>query len=708
MQGKDFIYFLFDENNNSYYAYGDTVLLSASLKPLEFTPDGWKKIQLQNNRNGTYFALDRSFSVPLEYVKDGAQILKYIYTNFGVEAKVSMAIAEQKLFFDATHYGHYYTLLYKGEIDLANYKHEGTKVTVNIMEGGLVKLIKAYENTKVEIPVDVPDAVEILMDGIELKQSASFIVLDPSADDFNGNHSVPLTLLAQEAIDNINIKSVERVQLGGNSASDQNNKLANDQLWFYRASTNTPVGIKWNFNMTAQLAPGITPNPAVRLWLAVRNIRDDGSLVGPQTILNEFIGPLNAYRKNNFSGTATITGIEVDSSLYLFMGINVTGASGDRVVSFFYDNNKPYDFEITGATYRHRASIIKGLRPLYVFQQLISKISDGAYIPQSTFLDSIKGVVVTCGDAIRGIPGAVIKTSLRDFFQSYNSDFGIAMGMIGNTLRLEEKAYWVQYTDIIDLGEVSKLKHTPATDLLINNIKIGTPNQDYDDVNGKEEFNTTHEYSAPITRIAKDLNLISVYRKDCYGIEFTRLNLDGKTTTDDDSDNDVFMIHIRDFQQINGTWLLDRSLNVGATGLLTPSTVFNLYLTPARGIRRNGNYIRSLFYKLDAKYLKFQTTDKNNAVVAGGITENADIQIASLDPALFSCNYLEFEVGLKFNPFDLLALNPLKAFAGTWAGFSFVGIPNKISFQPGDNAPQTFQLLASPLTDLTQLITIDG
>lgn len=707
MQGKDFIYFLFDENNNSYYAYGDTVLTSASLRPLEFTPDGWKKIQLQNQRNQTYFAVDRSFSVPLEYLKDGAQILKYIYYNFGVEAKVYMAVCKQELYFDATHYGFYYSLLYRGEIDLANFKHDGVKVTVNIMEGGIVKLIKAYENTKYEIPVDVPEAVEILADGIELKQSASFIVLDSSVDDLNGNHSVPLTLIGQETISSFNIKSVERVQLGGNNGTDQNNKLAQEQLWFYKASTNAPVSLKWNFNMTAQLAPGMSPNPAVVLFLVVRNLRDDGSIVG-STLLNQFSGPTNVYRKNNFSGTVTVTGIEPGSSLYLFMGINIVGAAGDRVVLFHYDNQEPYEFEITDALYKHRETIIKALRPLYIFEQLISKITNGAYVPQSAFLQSIQDVVVSSGDAVRRISGSVIKTSLRDFFTSYNSDFGIGMGMIGNTLRLEEKAYWVDYTDPIDLGEVSRMKVSPATDLLVNNIKAGSPNQEYDDVNGKEEFNTTQERSAPITRVAKELNLVSVYRKDCYGIEFTRINLDGKTTTDDKGDNDVFMIHIEDAPRGDGYYHLDRSLNSGATGLLTPSTVFNLYLTPARGIRRNGNYIRSLFYKLDSRYLTFQTTDKNSAVVAGGITENADIQIASLDAPLFSCNYLEFETKVPYNLFDILNATPLKAFTGTWAGFTFIGIPDKISIQPGDNAAQTFKLLASPTTSLTDLIAIDG
>lgn len=676
MQGKQFIYFLFDENNNSYYAYGDTVLSTATLKPLDFTPNGWTKIQLQNIRNQTYFAIDRSFSVPLEYLKDGGQILKHIYYNFGVEAKVYMAICEQRLFFDATHYGFYYTLLYRGEIDLANFKHDGTKVTVNIMEGGMVKLIKAYENTKYEIPVDVPEAVEVLMDGIDLNASIKYTVYQGSS---TGIHLPGLLFINSEGT-KINIVTNTVLLQGAGSI----NYETSDE-WILRSLSNETIQLRIQgyFKVMADTPSpygfGVQINSTTGLALYFNNSMPHGVEV---TIPFDAIFDLPAGEKLFF--TALFAGAITNFINYL---------DGEVTISY---------------TSKGISSQIKALRPLYVFQQLVSKMSDGVYTPQSTFLESIEDVVVTCGDAIRGIEGAKIKTSLRDFFTSYNSDFGIAMGMIGNTLRIEEKGYWVQYADFIDLGEVSKMKVSPATDLLINNIKNGSPNQTYDDVNGKQEFNTTQERSAPITRIAKDLNLVSVYRKDCYGIEFTRLNLDGKTTTDNESDNDVFMIHIEDNPWPDGNFRLDRNLNAGTTGLLTPSTVFNLYLTPARAIRRNGNYIRSLFYKLESKYLKFQTTDKNSAVVSGGITENADIEIASLDTPLFSCNYLEFETKVPIDLFEILSASPLKAFAGTWAGFSFVGITNKISMQPGDNAAQTFQLLASPTTDLTQLITIDG
>jgi hypothetical protein len=607
-------------------------------------------------------------------VKDGAQILKHIYYNFGVEAKVFMSICEQRLSFDATHYGFYYTLLYKGEIDLAQLKHDGTKVTVNIMEGGMVKFVKSYENTKYEIPVDVPDAVDVLMDGVALQASANYTVQTANT----GGLHLPGWLFINSEGTSLNVQT--------------------NTVYLRAGAINTTTSDEWFIKNIGGSAITFT----LQGFIKVRTSANGIYIFGFQTSAN---ATYPVYTNNSFIGGVDTT---------IPFNVNITLQAGESLFCIASWSNTLFlltylDGDLKASfTSRYKSSTIKALRPLYVFQQLISKITEGAYAPQSDYLQSIQDVVITCGDAIRGIEGAKIKTSLRDFFTSYNSHFGIGMGMLGSTLRLEEKAFWVQYSDFIDLGEVSKMKVSPATDLLINNIKVGTPNQEYDDVNGKQEFNTTAEFSAPITRVAKDLNLVSVYRADSYGIEFTRLNLDGKTTTDNDSDNDVFMIHIEDNPRDDTFYHLDRSLNPTASGLLTPATVFNLYLTPQRALKRNGNYIRSLFYKLDSKYLLFQTIDKNDALLAGGILEKGPIQISSLDAPLFSCNYLEFETKIPVNILELLKANPLKAFAGTWAGFSFVGIPDKVSVQPGENGAQTFKLLAGPTVDLTQLISIDG
>ena len=69
-QGPDHIYFLMNQANESYYVASGVVMTSSSPKPLQFSPDGWRNIQIVNQRNAKYFAMDRSFTVPLDYVKD--------------------------------------------------------------------------------------------------------------------------------------------------------------------------------------------------------------------------------------------------------------------------------------------------------------------------------------------------------------------------------------------------------------------------------------------------------------------------------------------------------------------------------------------------------------------------------------------------------------------------------------------------------------
>lgn len=713
MQGPETLYFFTDNNGVWWYVQNDLVLSSPSPVPLQYTPDGWEDIGIMNQRNQKYFLMDRSFSVPLEFVEDGARILKYKFYNRGLGEKLLLVIAKQKLFFDATHYGFYYTLLYKGEVDFSEFSHEGPKVVLNIMEGGIVKFVKGRENVKYKIPIDAPDTIKIKWDGINLKQTAKYLVLDPSAVNLNGNHSVPLELLGQETID-INLKSVDRVQLGGNSGSDQNNKLVQEGLWFYKASTNIDVGVKWNFNMTAQLAPGIPANPAVQLFLVVRNLRDDGSIV-VGTILQQFNGPADVFRKNNFNGQATITGIEPGSSLYLFMGINIIGESGDRSVLFFYDNTEPIDFEITNATYRHRTTFVKARRPFGFFQDLTSKVSDGTVKAESNVLNTHDYFVVTSGDAIRGLPDSFIKASLYDNYKSFNTIHCIGMGAINGKLKLEKKVDCVDYSAPIALGEGKGLKVKFDKDYDFSSIKIGCPEQKYDDVNGKQEFNNTHVYTTPNSSDGKELDLVSVFRFDCYGAEFTRINMAGKTTTDSESDNDVWVIAINPIpinDPVEGiVYELDRSLNPYATGLLEPATVFNLALSPKQCLFRNGPYIRSCFYKQDAEYLRFQTTEKNSSLEVappGGpvITEAADVEIAKLGDRLFVPVKLQFDTRVPNDLLEQLAINPLNSYATSYVGIPLVGIPNKTGIHPEDNEAQSYELLASPNTDLTQLIDV--
>ncbi|WP_315823001.1 hypothetical protein [Paraflavitalea speifideaquila] len=178
------------------------------------------------------------------------------------------------------------------------------------------------------------------------------------------------------------------------------------------------------------------------------------------------------------------------------------------------------------------------------------------YQAESRLLSAYKNLVLCSGDALRAgndpsYPGPiVIKTSLSDFFDSMNAILCASLGNqqlpeLGEVLFFEEREYVFYPSEVtLNIGEVSDLGIDIATDYYWNQLKIGYPNQSYDQRAGKYEYNTTAIYGAPIKSIAKEVDLVSKYRADSYGIEYTRFNSGGKSTTHNNSDNSVFILNI--------------------------------------------------------------------------------------------------------------------------------------------------------------------
>jgi hypothetical protein len=102
-----------------------------------------------------------------------------------------------------------------------------------------------------------------------------------------------------------------------------------------------------------------------------------------------------------------------------------------------------------------------------------------------------------------------------------------------------------------------------------------------------------------------------------YGIELQRANLTNKTEADKDQDNDIFWIHVN--KSATGTipaglpgagqtyYELYRDNTLTITGLFSPSTAFNIDLSP--NTLKQG-YIQFEFVDKDDKNVKF--VNKNN------------------------------------------------------------------------------------------------
>jgi hypothetical protein len=673
-QPRDFLYFLTDSNGKSYRINNGLVEAVSTPTPLSITPDGWQDKSIKYQRLGRYFSMFRSFTTPLKYVRDGSFIVRDRLYRLGTENKIYQVIHWLDKSFGG---GWVHKFFYRGELDLSQFEDDDTHVTVNIMEGDLSKLFKANENQTYEIDINVPEAVTIKHDGLYLHEKHNFIVQGAPV---LGDHLLGTLFLNSE----------------GKAA-----------------------GVA-TFTVFSQPVPGSLATSTQYFLVttqAITGIRIKGSIrFTPNTIIPGY----GLRLKSNLGRNDLIASTVVIGNFTLDFDFTFDAQAGEQ---FFLVGD--LNSEIIGGIYgetsfslefrsRYKTTYIKALRASYVAQKLLDKITGGGYAFTSDYLSTEwDNLLITSGDAIRGFENAKLKLSWTDFYDSYNVPCNICCGIRNQVLYIEEKADAFQPTILLNLGEVNKMKVRTAKEYQYNRLKIGYPNIDTEDVNGRDEFNVTSEYTSPVTRVNKALELVSKAYASMYEIEQARIDFIDKTTTDGDSDNRLFLIHVEKEATAGvgdepaSYHRLLRNTYDNFTGVLDPESAFNVELHPELCLRRHGNFLRSIFYWQESGELVYQTNTRNGnvKVVKDGDTYigNKNINIGTLDAPLFIP--LEF---LAESPISKTIINTMEAGpSGTFQlsyGSDIYGFPVEIGIQPADNAAQETIMLCSPQTDLTKLI----
>jgi len=694
---KDFRYYIVDDQGRSYYVNeSGSVVISSIPKDLQYTPDGWQDKTIAYGRSARFPGVLRTFTLPLRYTMDGAKILRYLYYTYGIQAKGNQVILKRDIVTNTDVYKQYYV----GSMDLSQVADQQGNKTVecNVMEGGLSELIKANEGTKYEIPLSVPEAIDVQFDGITLYSVANIVNYADLISDGSGGE-VPNTITSTYVYFGTAVVNTETQYpsiLWATSTvyhGTENIEVVNEDDWPLKSQESVTTHFKGAITVTVAGSTGL------QLFGLIK--AENGAF--------RRVDISSVYPSGGFPEEKTIqfdTTIDLNADERMFLGIENMGGGDGKIISFNVENK----FSIT-YNYRRATTTVKCLRPFYVFNELVKKITNGKYQASSTLLmGDAADTVLTCGDALRGFvkgtpadyAGPVLKTSLNDFLASYNTRYNLGLGL-RDTAIIERKSTFFNDNDLVDLGEVANLVVSPASDHLFNTVKIGWPNQTYDDVNGRSEFNTTHIYSTPVTRVVKELDLSSVYRADCYGIEFARINLENKTTTDSGSDNDIFMINVTGY----GPYTLNRPAYTSMTGVPSPD-VFNVELTPKRCLNEHGSYLHIGLDKLDTGYLTYQTQDKNPelSTTLGGvtITEKANVQIATLAAPLFLPHVFEFDTELPLNIVDLIEADPYGKVKFTWEDNEYYGYILECSQQPAMNPKQIFKLLAGKDNNMLNLI----
>lgn len=675
---RKFLYFLTDAAGQCYRVENGVVKKAGTLKELPENPDGWNNKVVNFARNSTYYGIFRSFSVPLKFVKTGAHILRNILFKLGIEAVVNLII----LRFNAnsgTHEG-----FYKGEVDFSKAQSDKDYFQATILEGGFVKYLKAYESTTYEIPLEGADVVDVTMDGLLLQKSVKFMSYDSESDD--DFHTVPLVVVSEEGTSFGVLSGESPVQ--DTSGYDP---ATNDDRWILKC-VGDPVTVTLTGNFDFRIGSRLG---SISQNMRVFFVKSTGE---EYTIFNQGVA-----ESTDYTADVNLT-ITLNTGDRLFMHGERTGSTNVKMI---YKDSTSITAKFNT---RYKTTTIKAIKASAVGEKLIKNMAGNDYSLLSTALANCD-IYLTCGDAIRGLTSPVpkLKTSFKNYFASFNRNLCLGMSINNKQIEIEKRSNYYKSNVVYDGGEVANAEFSVEDSILINSIKVGYAAQEYDDVNGREEFNNTHEYKAPITRVNKQLDLTAPYRADMYGIEFLRINLDGKTTTDSDSDNDIFMLVVeRDPVANDGSYRLKREAYDSITGLIDSSSAFNIQLSPKRILQAHGAWIRSLMWPYDGEKLTFQTTQKNSSLktVKGSeiIEEKADVVIGTLPTPYFLPITVKFETLVPDNLISIMETNGHGKFKFKYRGKPFTVWIEESSQKPADRASQVWKGLLCAENDLETLI----
>lgn len=222
---------------------------------------------------------------------------------------------------------------------------------------------------------------------------------------------------------------------------------------------------------------------------------------------------------------------------------------------------------------------------------------------------------------------------------------------------------------------VRDVKYSVNKDFVLSEIRTGYEKQDYDAESGRDEWNFSARYTTGIDCSEKKLELVSKYRSDCYGIEFTAQKRN-KDSQDSESDDNVFFAHCKHCDINEGTssdsrgedddntvsryLVIDRSVRID--GALSDS-VFNGEYSPRMCVKANGGYLSAINQPLSLRLASF---DGNASVSIDG--ERCDAEM-SFESPLFTAGLLEFSTDGNGFDFDADTLYQVDFGGVTYLGF---------------------------------------
>ena len=582
----------------------------------------WDEISYSMKRDG-FSGIVRSFSSKFEFTNEAYTMLMNEYVAKGLKTSAQIEIYELdnkrgKVF------------LFGSYLDLGSLEYDDDCVYINAVDSSLAAKLKAKKTTQYEYPVsDLKESEPLSYDRIRMKSKITWLFTGVQDSDewgdhyrstfseFDNNQVIPLYIESSE----IGVKNVIEVRdaYSGTIGTAFNGNVLKRDNYILQNISNRSISIHIDGHFLFDFEWNRITGGNTRQFIIDVCVYNGESLVSK----NEYAS--KQPQMNHY---------------YIDMGISLN--PGDKLVigaktQYQYCTVKQYiaDVKDQMLTITFEESdipqIIDVVKPSTLLNKMLVSINDG----KEGFVGEIDGdsdvrfpdTMLLAAESIRGIEGAKIYSSYKKFCDWMESVFGFVPFIDNNkvTFKKRDSLYnSVVQKKIGNNGYEFKVKIDSGN--IYSAVKAGYEKQDYDSINGRDEFRFTNEYDTGVTITDNVLELISPYRADAYGIEFLAAKR-GEDTTDSDSDKDMFFVAA---SLSDGKYTLIRN-GYTIEGIVSPDTMFNAMFSPRMCIESNKGLISSF-----ADNLIFASSSGNSEVIINGIAEKTDISFTDSDKMFIS------------------------------------------------------------------------
>lgn len=524
-------------------------------------------LSVRMSRNGLSGIIVES-SFPIRYAKEAYIFIGDLFNKHGIyaTAKINVYLRDKV---NITAYNSKDS--FRLDFTTINIDVKSKILSINMVSDNINGYIKSNGRTKYDIPVsEISTSFGAWRyDRIPLKENVNFV---PISGEFPANY----------------VPGYQPAIYVGSS------ELAHPSVHEFITQEAKDIG-DWS-PITYFFKAGKKDDILIKLSLKVRNNIDNTTtmiLYRNNNRLETWDIEYNQEITATYNGWVTVNA--GDTFSILFWTATQQGDNPYLDIIIFEDQNINLSFSTAG-----NSVWIDVIRPGDLLNRLLNEITGRSDITGSIeWGDREKeyDLMLCAAESVRGLSNPNIHTSFNEF-----SDWMNVMGYIGEYPDNKSILFRPIGNSFDKTKTILSLNERENTGLSIESddefaytsLEIGYDTPNYENVNGRFEVNGTFDYSTGFVSPAENkLSLISPYRADPMGIEFLCLERpeEGKETTDDKSDNDVFAVALKyTVEQTGGPGGIINVLYKAYTGVTVTVegiTMFNAILNPYYLVQNN-------------------------------------------------------------------------------------------------------------------------